>query len=198
MKRIRVEDGKRIAYITQSDVVALIELKELVPKSIFMEETILSGTPNRDGYYRVEDVKSVGYIVTSNFIPNEDYHENLSANELKEKAEQAACNHNALVEVLKKLYSRYKLDEHDRNVLESNSAIRQANAQEVQQEAYIRDDIERESRFIALEEGLIIQSKHYADSISELACRKMTLEAENKESSEGRRVFSLKRLFRRR
>ncbi len=198
MKRIRVEDGKRIAYITQSDVATLIELKELVPKSIFMEETILSGTPNRDGYYRVEDAQSVGYIVTSNFIPNEDYHENLSSKELKEKAEQAACNHNALVEVLKKLYSRYKLDEHDRNVLESNSVIRQANAQEVQQEAYIRDDIERESRFIALEEGLIIQSKHYADSISELACRKAALEAENKESSEGRRVFSLKRLFRRR
>ncbi len=198
MKRIRVEDGKRIAYITQSDVAALIKLKELVPKSIFMEETILSGTPNSDGYYRVEDNQSVGYIVTSNFIPNEDYHENLSLKELKEKAKQATCNHNALVEVLKKLYSRYKLDERDRNVLESNSVIRQANAQEVQQEAYIRDDIERESRFIALEEGLIIQSKHYADSISELVSRKMVFEAENKESSENRRVFSLKRLFRRR
>lgn len=198
MKRIRVEDGKRIAYITQSDVAALIELKELVPKSIFMEETILSGAPNRDGYYRVEDTQSVGYIVTSNFIPNEDYHERLSANELNEKVEQAACDHNALVGVLNKLYSRYKLDEEDRNVLESNSVIRQANAQEIQQEAYVRDDIERESRFIALEEGLIIQSKHYADSISELACKKTALEAQRQESAEDRRVFSLKRLFRRR
>lgn len=167
MKKVRIEQGSLIAYIEHSDVELLVDTKEVVPKTFWEEDSMKNGDCDQDGYYRISNLSNVNYIKSSPFIPNVDYLSKLSRQEVARMAREAASNHRDLVEILGKLYSRISLEDHEVKALEDNVALRDDVASELQKKAFVTDDFSQEARFLAVEEAVIRQSKHYEESLSE-------------------------------
>jgi hypothetical protein len=193
MKVVRIEQGRLIAYIEQSDIDTLVKVKDVVPESFFEEEMVVRGYCDENGLYRIENIANVNYIKSAAYIPNRDYMNKLSMQELEKLLKSASYEHKCLVKVLKKLYGRDLLTKEEKNALEESQALKTSLVNEIQETALANNDEPAELRFFVLEECLRAQSAHYTKSISDYVLeRKSQIEEEKRNNSKN---FSLKRLF---
>lgn len=197
MKKIRIEQGKLIAYIEQSDVEVLAKTKDVVPKAFFEEESVRKGFCDDNGFYRIGNLECVNYIKSAAFIPNQDYLGKLEPTQLERLSEKAIADHRKLAKILQKLYGRDHLTEGERTILEENQQLKASFVSEVQELAHASNDEQKEIRFIVLEECLKMQSEHYANSIYEYVEQKKQERMEKAGMEKKGKTFSLKRIFKR-
>lgn len=193
MKRIRIENGKLTAYIEPSDVETLINTREVVPITFFDEEMVKRGYGDENGIYRISELSSVNYIKTASFIPNKDYFDKLSASEIESIYDRAVMDRESLTEILKKLYSKECLTAEEKRILEESEALKTSPVGEVQEKAFVEDDVAQEARFIILSEVLVLQSNHYIESVDAYLENRKEKEKPKTKSKK----FSVKSLFER-
>ena len=70
MKIIKSDGNRLIAYVKKRDVEILFSMKEFINPNLFKEKSILSGTVNSKGYYRIKDPENIKKIFSEDLINN--------------------------------------------------------------------------------------------------------------------------------
>lgn len=72
MKIIKSDGNRLIAYVKKRDVEILFSMKEFINPNLFKEKSILSGTVNSKGYYRIKDPENIKYLKQLSYVADYD------------------------------------------------------------------------------------------------------------------------------
>ncbi len=195
MKKLKIENGRLYAYISQKDVSTLNSSKNYIRPSLFQEESILKGNCDEEGYYKIEDLSNVQYIKGLAFIPLYDYLLKFSLEELEVLVKHGVNAYSQLDKILTRIAKEERLPNS-----EEKEALMQDNIVDEGTMSYVLSDtVSSEERFQA-SLSLRHQSLNYVFALtSVLATKKKEIDEQRKKEAKEKaeKRFSLKRVFRR-
>ncbi|MBO5476940.1 MAG: hypothetical protein J6A15_04235 [Clostridia bacterium] len=195
MKKMRIENGKLIAYIQHQDVTTLTSIKDFVRGEIFREESILKGECDEEGYYRIEDLYNVNYIKGLPFIPNYDYLLKLDFKQVDALACKAIADYRSVNEILTRLCNqKTPLNTDERQTLSSIEAIDQALVGRIEQDVIENEQL-RDVNFRSMAYCLTQQMRNYMYAVTSMSDMKREEMEQEAPQSEAPKTFSLRRIW---
>ena len=189
MKKMRIENGKLIAYIQHQDVTTLTSIKDFVRGEIFREESILKGECDEDGYYKIKDLSNVHYIKGLPFIPNYYYLLKLDFKQVEALAGKAIADYKSVNEILTRLCNqKAPLNKDEREILTSIEAIDPSLVEKIDNEQL------RDVNFRSMVYCLTMQMKSYMYAVTSMSDTKKEEMEQKAPQSETPKTFSLRRI----
>lgn len=195
MKKMRIENGKLIAYIQHQDVTTLTSIKDFVRGEIFREESILKGECDENGYYRIENLSNVHYIKGLPFIPNYDYLLKLDFKQVDALAGKAIADYRSVNEILTRLCNqKTPLNTYEREILTSIEALDQSLVERFEQDVVGNQQL-RDVNFRSMVHCLTVQMRSYMYAVTSMFDMKREEMEQQAPQSEAPKTFSLRRIW---
>lgn len=171
MKKIRVINGKKIAFIEKADIETLIASKEFVRSELFIEPAIINMECDTEGYYRIDSSNNAEYIESLGYIPDYDSLNSLNSEELNTLADKAISDKIKINEIISKL-CKYKkrLEFHEKRIIKKATYLDQHCATSIEENVF--NASLTGTSFRSMESALIAQVRNYTNSIVKLAEQK--------------------------
>ena len=171
MKKIRIVNNQKVAFIEKSDIETLIASRDFVKKEIFTEPAIINMECDIEGFYRIGNPINAEYIESLGYIPDYDTLSNLSTEELNALADKALEDKTKINEIVSKLCEyKKRLGLHDRKTLKRATYL-DSRCTTLIEENVLNASLAGTS-FHSMKDALIAQARNYTNSIVKLAEQK--------------------------
>lgn len=174
MKKIRIINNQKVAYIEKMDIDTLHASRDFVRPEIFNEPDIINMECDTEGFYRIGDPKNAEYIESLAYIPDFDYLASLSKDEINKLADKALCDKNKISEIIIRLCEyKKRLKHHEKMVLKKADYLDQHCASQIEQN--VLNASSEGAMFRSMETTLLAQARNYALAIIRMAEQQPTL-----------------------